>query len=172
MQSLNKALLISAILCSTSVGGANSYQHPHSASQPTPIPDTPSWEESLHSNGVRSPRRLIPKLFRTENRWEALELVRGLRGGAASGGGGITWNDASEMDLNGLDRALRSVSLWLAGIVSWQVMATIAGQHEDLIREVCVCVSANYDTNTIVNSVYILALSFLANLAIPFHTDC
>ena len=140
MQSLNKTLLISAILCSSSVGGANSYQHQHPTSQPTTrTPETtvtPSWQENLLSNGVRSPRRLIPKLFRTENRWEALELVRVLRGGADNGS--LTWNDSSKVDLNGLDRAVRSVCVWLAGVVSWQVMAAIAGQHEDLIREVCV----------------------------------
>lgn len=73
MKSLNEGLFIAAVLCSTSVGGVDCYQRP--ASQPTRTSAPPSWEENLLSNGVRPPRRLIPKLFRIENRWEAIELI-------------------------------------------------------------------------------------------------
>lgn len=139
MKSLNEGLFIAAVLCSTSVGVVDCYQRP--ASQPTRTSAPPSWEENLLSNGFRPPRRLIPKLFRIENRWEAIELVRLIRGG----GSVVTRNEhSSEVDLNGFDRAMRSFCLWLAGVVSWQVMATLAGQREDLLCEVCACACA-YD---------------------------
>ena len=61
-------------------------------------------------------------------------MVRVLRGGGSI----VTWNDdPSEVDMNGFDRVMRSLCTWLAGVVSWQVLTTLAGQNEDLLCEVC-----------------------------------
>jgi hypothetical protein len=135
MKSLNiHVLLLFAAFCSVAVQSTHAYQR--SVTKATRRPKLAAWEDDL-ANGLAPPRqrrRFLPKLLRKENRWEVVELVRVLRGGAS-----VESGDETRREMNGLDRRLRSISFWLGGIVAGQAIATLVDHNDNLLHEVCVC---------------------------------
>ena len=101
-----------------------------------------TWDEILRWNDIRPPHRLVQKILRSENRWAALESVRKFRGGARNSRmKPIISKNCDDVEVQAsndpLDEMLRSVSLWLAGIVWWQTIATLLSHNEFLLHEVC-----------------------------------
>lgn len=86
-------------------------------------PNLSVWEDDLVNDFLPSRQRLkgfLPRVLRKENRWDVIELVRCVRGGS--------FNSNS---LNGLDRTLRSLSLWLVGVVTCHSAVTALHQVGD-----------------------------------------
>jgi hypothetical protein len=97
-------------------------------------PNLSVWEDDLVNEFLPSRQRrkgFLPKLLRKENRWDVIELVRGARGGS--------FNSNS---LTGLDRTLRSLSLWLVGVVTCHSAVTVLHHDDNLFHEVGVCLGS------------------------------
>jgi hypothetical protein len=128
---MTRLLVQYVFLFSISVGTTHSYHRfPPKSSRPKKVLLS---EETAKAYGEYSYRSFLPRLLRTRSHWDALELVRVLRGGDMS----LEWNSRDHPDDSKLDRFIRSISLWSAVVVFCQSFATFIRYHQNLIDEVC-----------------------------------
>jgi hypothetical protein len=136
MRSLKTIVITSTILFSSS-GVKTVYCYQRSTSSPATRPTKLSaWEDNYGhtTTNIAPPGRVPYQRTHAESAWEALSsLVRVFRGGAAF----VEWNDDGQNVMNSLDRTLRSASVWLAGVVAGQAIASLVDFNEELLHEVC-----------------------------------
>ena len=136
MRSLKTILITSTILFPSSVvKTVYCYQRSTSslATRPTKL-SVGEDNYDLTPTNIAPPGRVPYQRTHAESAWEALSsLVRVLRGGEAF----VEWHDDGQNVMNGLDRTLRSASVWLAGVVAGQAIATLVDFNEEFLHEVC-----------------------------------